>query len=158
MFLSETERQLYVQVLHRTKRDIDDIVSKGKSIKKYNVLFTAILKMRMLCNTGTFSRTSASEGFLDGTQKKETGCERCAAPKDEDSALLLMSSQFCPDCDRALGGSSPMPDLGSGLSGNSPLAGLSPAPEDRSTNPSGHSEKLSAVIQKIVKSDSDSKQ
>ncbi|KAK6227426.1 DNA repair protein rad5 [Colletotrichum tabaci] len=157
VFLSETERQLYVQVLHRTKRDIDDIVSKGKSIKKYNVLFTAILKMRMLCNTGTFSRPSASEGFLDGTQKKETGCERCAASKDEDSILLLMSSQFCPDCDRALGGSSPMPDLGSGLSGNSPLTGLSPAPEDRLTNTSGHSEKLSAVIQKIVTRNSDSK-
>ncbi|GJC92624.1 DNA repair protein rad5 [Colletotrichum higginsianum] len=157
VFLSETERQLYVQVLHRTKRDIDDIVSKGKSIKKYNVLFTAILKMRMLCNTGTFLRPSASEGFLAGTHKKETGCERCTATKDEDSALLLMSSQFCPDCDRALGVSSPMSDFMSGQSGNSPHVGLSPAPEDRLTLTSGHSEKLTAVIQKIVMSDSDSK-
>ncbi|TQN66145.1 DNA repair protein RAD5B [Colletotrichum shisoi] len=50
-----------------------------------------------------------------------------------------------------------MSDSVSGQGGNSPHVGLSPAPENRLTLTGGHSEKLAAVLQKILTSESDSK-
>ncbi|EQB58429.1 hypothetical protein CGLO_01330 [Colletotrichum gloeosporioides Cg-14] len=61
--MSQEEKKLYEQVLRQSKREIDDVVSKGKSIKKYNILFTAILRMRMLCNRGTFPKPANSQNL-----------------------------------------------------------------------------------------------
>ncbi|KAF4924071.1 DNA repair protein RAD5 [Colletotrichum viniferum] len=36
--MSQEEKQLYDLILRQSQREIDDIVSKGKSVKKYNVL------------------------------------------------------------------------------------------------------------------------
>uniref|UniRef100_L2GAP1 DNA repair protein rad5 n=1 Tax=Colletotrichum fructicola (strain Nara gc5) TaxID=1213859 RepID=L2GAP1_COLFN len=148
--LSLAERILYDQVLHRTKREIDDTVSKGKTIKKYNFLFTAILKMRMLCNSGTYSNYSGSHRYLRvDSQVKYTGCEQCAASKDEDATLLLAAFQFCPDCGRSLQISSPGSNPESSRDGNSPLPEFYPTPEERFTPSDVYSAKLFAVTNKI---------
>ncbi|KAK1851073.1 DNA repair protein rad5 [Colletotrichum chrysophilum] len=147
--MSQEEKQLYEQFLRQSKRDIDGVVSKGKSIKKYNILFTAILRMRMLCNSGTFSKPATSQKHLGDKQAKETGCEQCANFNDEDAALLLTTFQFCPDCGRSLQIASPGSNLGSSRGSNSPLPGYSPAPSDILSFSTGHSSKLSAVIERI---------
>ncbi|KAM0562876.1 hypothetical protein ACHAPJ_001716 [Fusarium lateritium] len=142
--LSTEERMLYQEILEQSRREIDEIVSGASSIKKYNILFTAILKMRILCNRGTLPASGPST-YLS-PQKSSAKCERCSEIS-EDSALLLESFSFCPDCDRPLHISSPYPE-----------SGLSPMPdysmgcetisqEAPSTNP--HSTKLSAVVNQI---------
>ncbi|KAH9238258.1 hypothetical protein K456DRAFT_1828223 [Colletotrichum gloeosporioides 23] len=153
--LSTAERQLYDRVLYRTKRKIDDEVNKGKSIKKYNVMFTAILNMRMLCNSGTFSKVSSYQRHLGIDQARETECEKCSETNDKDTKLLLADFQFCPDCGRPLQLSSPGPSLGSCQDGNSPVPELSPAPDEGSND---YSAKLSAVIERIITSKPTSKQ
>lgn len=147
--MSQEEKKLYEQVLRQSKREIDDVVSKGKSIKKYNILFTAILRMRMLCNTGTFPKPANSQKYLRHGQAKETGCEQCAVSNDEDTALLLTTFQFCPDCGRSLRVASPGSNTGSSRDSSSPLPGCSPAPSEILSFSTGHSAKLSAVLDRI---------
>ncbi|KAK1515576.1 uncharacterized protein CCOS01_12774, partial [Colletotrichum costaricense] len=149
VILSITERQLYDHVLHQTKREIDDTVSKGKSIKKYSILFTAILKMRMRCDSETFPKYSSSQRYLGDPQVENMGCEQCHTSRDEDAALLLASFQFCPDCGRSLQASSPGSNFGSSQDGNSPLPDLSPRREEKLITSTGCSAKLSAVMEKI---------
>ncbi|KAF3808323.1 DNA repair protein RAD5B [Colletotrichum gloeosporioides] len=147
--MSQEEKQLYDQILRQSKREIDDVVSKGKSIKKYNILFTAILRMRMLCNSGTFPKRANSQKLLGSDEARETGCEQCAAFNDEDAALLLTTFQFCPHCGRSLQIGSPGSHLGSNRGSNSPLPGYSPAPSEMLSFSTGHSSKLAAVIERI---------
>ncbi|KAL3293750.1 DNA repair protein rad5 [Colletotrichum asianum] len=147
--MSQEEKKLDEQVLQQSKREIDDVVSKGKSIKKYNILFTAILRMRMLCNSGTFPKPANSQKYLGDGQAKETGCEQCAVSNDEDTALLLTTSQFCPDCGRSLQFASPGSNTGSSRGSNSPLPGCSPALSEILSFSTGHSAKLSAVLDRI---------
>ncbi|KAF0323356.1 DNA repair protein rad5 [Colletotrichum asianum] len=147
--MSQEEKKLYEQVLQQSKREIDDVLSKGKSIKKYNILFTAILRMRMLCNSGTFPKPANPQKYLGDGQAKETGCEQCAVSNDEDTALLLTTFQFCPDCGRSLQFASPGSNTGSSRGSNSPLPGCSPAPSEILSFSTGHSAKLSAVLDRI---------
>ncbi|TRX94187.1 hypothetical protein FHL15_004955 [Xylaria flabelliformis] len=104
--LSSEERQLYDRILDKTRRQIDALVSKRDN-SACRKLFTAMLRMRMLCNLGTFSWVRASKGLL-GRRNLDIGCERCSA-SDEDTLLLLEGSSFCPDCQGPLGLSSPLP-------------------------------------------------
>ncbi|KAI0549689.1 SNF2 family N-terminal domain-containing protein [Xylaria curta] len=104
--LSSEERQLYDRILDNTRRQIDALVSKHDN-STCRRLFTAMLRMRMLCNLGTFSWARVSKGLL-GRRNLEIGCERCSST-DEDTLMLLEGSSFCPDCQRPLGLSSPLP-------------------------------------------------
>ncbi|KIL93375.1 hypothetical protein FAVG1_03355 [Fusarium avenaceum] len=52
---SPEEAKLYKAILEQSRREIDKLVSSAANIGRYNILFTAILKMRMLCNRGTLS-------------------------------------------------------------------------------------------------------
>lgn len=156
--MTQEEKHLYDQVLSQTKSEIDDMVSEGKSLKKYNVLFTAILRMRMLCNRGTFPKPNTLQKHLGGGQTKDTGCEQCDKSDDEDAALLLTAFQFCPDCGRSLQIASPGSNIGSNRGSNSLLLGYSPAPDDILSFSTGHSAKFSAVIERIVASGHASKQ
>ncbi|KAI0186161.1 SNF2 family N-terminal domain-containing protein [Xylaria flabelliformis] len=106
LHLSSEEQQLYDRILDKTRRQIDSLVSK-RDKSACNKLFTAMLRMRMLCNLGTFSWVRASKGLL-GRRNLDIGCERCSA-SDEDTLMLLEGSSFCPDCQRPLGLSSPLP-------------------------------------------------
>ncbi|GAW21806.1 hypothetical protein ANO14919_113310 [Xylariales sp. No.14919] len=109
--LSPEERRLYDHILHNTRRQIDSIVS-SRDARGSSKLFTAVLRMRMRCNLGTFSPAGASMILL-GRQSPEIGCQRCTTA-DEDSLVLLDNYSSCPDCGRPLSQSSPFPDpLGS---------------------------------------------
>lgn len=152
--LSIAERHLYDRVLRDTKREIDRKVNKGKSLKKYNILFSAILDMRMLCNSGTYSNVSTYQRHLRIAQTNETECEKCSTSNDKDTELLLTDFQFCPDCGRPLQISSPGPNLDSYQGGNSPMSELSPVSEESSNK---YSAKLSAVIERIIMSNCTSK-
>ncbi|KAI1740462.1 SNF2 family N-terminal domain-containing protein [Xylaria scruposa] len=103
---SSEERELYDRILDSTRRQIDLFVSKHDN-GTCRKLFTAMLRMRMLCNLGTFSWVRASKGLL-GRRHSNIGCERCSAT-DEDTLMLLEDSSFCPDCQRPLDLSSPLP-------------------------------------------------
>ncbi|RYC57351.1 hypothetical protein CHU98_g8859 [Xylaria longipes] len=105
--LSSEERQLYNQILNNTRRQIDSLVSKRDN-GTYSRLFTAMLRMRMLCNLGTFSWVGTSKAPLR-RRHLDIGCERCSAT-DEDTLMLLGDCSFCPDCQRPLSPSSPLPD------------------------------------------------
>ncbi|KAI0897379.1 SNF2 family N-terminal domain-containing protein, partial [Annulohypoxylon nitens] len=103
--LSPVEQRLYTQVLDETRRQIDCLVSKGDNIK-CSMLFTAIIKMRMICDLGTFSTASSRSGSL-GESDVEVGCERCSMVNDE-NLMLLSGCLVCPDCGRPLRLSDPL--------------------------------------------------
>lgn len=102
--LSSEEQRLYDAVLDNTRRQVDSLVSKGNKIK-CSTLFTAMIKMRMLCNQGTFSGVKDSVAS-PGRSHSEIRCERCSTT-DEDNIMLLDSCAFCPDCGRPLQAPSP---------------------------------------------------
>ncbi|KAF6806185.1 DNA repair protein rad5 [Colletotrichum musicola] len=156
---SDGEQQRYDDVLRQTRREMDNVVSQAKSIKKYNVLFTAILKLRMLCNTGTLPGATSTGKYLDSARQRDTGCERCTAATDEDSKLLLTAFQLCPDCERSLQIQSPRSEPNNRLSlgAYSPQPSLSPAPDTPSSFSEGHSEKLSCVTRNVLDSEPGSK-
>ncbi|KAJ4266325.1 hypothetical protein NW762_004309 [Fusarium torreyae] len=142
--LSTEERILYKRILEQSRREIDEIVSGTSNIKKYNVLFTTILKMRMLCDKGTLPASGAST-YLS-PQKPSAKCERCSEI-NEDDALLLESFSFCPDCDRPLHLSSPYAESGLSPRPDYSIGSETMSQEAPSTNP--HSTKLSAVVNQV---------
>ncbi|KAI0444887.1 SNF2 family N-terminal domain-containing protein [Xylaria telfairii] len=163
--LSSEERHLYDGILDKTRRQIDLLVSKSDN-NTCGKLFTAMLRMRMLCNLGTFPWVGASKGSLR-RRYLEIGCERCSTT-DEDTLMLLEGCSFCPDCERPLGVSSPLPDYvdgeGHGVGNSRPGGAMildkaachltvpkSPSPRD------GFSTKLNAVVQNVACSDLDDK-
>ncbi|KAF4980976.1 hypothetical protein FZEAL_3133 [Fusarium zealandicum] len=81
--LSPEEQGLYEGILTRSRREIDGIVSAVNNIKRYNVLFTAILKMRMLCNRGTLPALGTSS-YLS-PQNQAAKCERCSDISEDDA-------------------------------------------------------------------------
>ncbi|KAF4950907.1 hypothetical protein FSARC_13066 [Fusarium sarcochroum] len=134
------------ELCQTTPHEIDEVVSGTSNIKKYNILFTTILKMRMLCNKGTLPASGPST-YLS-PQKPSAKCERCSEI-NEDDALLLESFSFCPDCDRPLHLSSPHPELR-----------LSPMPDynmenemipQQASSVGPHSTKLSAVVNQVYR-------
>ncbi|KAK3502961.1 SNF2 family N-terminal domain-containing protein [Neurospora crassa] len=100
--LSDQEQRTYDAILSRTKWLLDDIVS-GKdtgTLKLYNVLFTATLKMRMMCNHGTLNPLWASADYLTPQHAEvDTSCERCSSLEND---VDFGDIQFCPNCRRPL--------------------------------------------------------
>ncbi|OTA54441.1 hypothetical protein K449DRAFT_454101, partial [Hypoxylon sp. EC38] len=155
--LSTRERHLYDLLLDETRRQIDSLVSEKDTVK-CNKLFTAMMKMRMLCNSGTFSSAGLSVSSL-GPQHREVGCERCSG-MDEDSVMLMNGWLLCPDCGRPLCISSPLPGSVDGERGGegdscgdsntimNQAARIISTHTD-SSSPSEFSTKLSAVVQNV---------
>lgn len=113
LYLSPAERKIYDQVLENARNQIDDMVSSGQNTR-CTKLFTALLRMRMICNTGTFNSTGTGN-FLTGRAftsvqgiAVQDHCERCSAT-DGDTLLLLSTCDVCPDCMRPLRQPSPSP-------------------------------------------------
>ncbi|KAF3765676.1 hypothetical protein M406DRAFT_257710 [Cryphonectria parasitica EP155] len=161
--ISPEERSLYDDILTKLRREVDDLVSTGHELRRYNKLFTAILKLRMLCNLGTFSIDQRAAS-LPGQKEHDVSCERCSA-SDEDITLLLRSFSFCPDCGQPLdfsssSGSYPSPSNSGMDSDKQSTDMLRPHPanpklrRDGSMTPSQQhfSTKLSAVVQNISES------
>lgn len=107
---SPAERSIYDQILDETRRQIDDIVSTGEK-GRCTKLFMALLRMRIICNMGTFPITRAVGFSMTSSQmglpsSVKNDCERCSAP-DEDTFMLLSTCEVCPDCMRPLHQQSP---------------------------------------------------
>jgi SNF2-related domain len=88
--LSTEEQILYSEILEMSKRALDDSICSKSKIKRYNCMFTAIIHLRMLCNLGTFYKTSASNSSSLGTagmdrsltglpMENEATCEMCSS-------------------------------------------------------------------------------
>lgn len=149
LHLSMREREVYDQVLDNTRRQIDELVSTGKNVR-CTKLFTALLRLRMICNLGTFSvanndETGANTSVLGRTNALSNQCERCST-LDEDTLMLLSTCEVCPDCTRPLHQRSPSPLLQSiGRQENPPLASVPTA-----TDQQGFSTKLNAVVNNVA--------
>lgn len=146
LYLSPPERQDYDGVLDNARRQIDDMVSNDKYTGvRCTKLFTALLRMRMMCNTGTYALIQEPQDMLTSLPFLKPGdlqsqCERCSAA-DGDTLMLLSTCEVCPDCMRPLHQRSP-----------SPFTPLPSLLEDvaGSSNGRGFSTKLEAVVQKLV--------
>ncbi|KAH6975002.1 SNF2 family N-terminal domain-containing protein [Ilyonectria sp. MPI-CAGE-AT-0026] len=166
--LADKERLVYNSILKKCARDIDDLVSTKAKIKKYHILFAAIMKLRRLCNHGTFSSAQISHSTtFQNSADDERDCDFCSGD-DEDELALLSNNEFCTECGRRLSSTSRGPEskslgLGSGASapswdgdpnGSQPNSQgfLSPGP-----TPQGLSTKLLAVVKNLEKSPPGSK-
>ncbi|KAH6848230.1 SNF2 family N-terminal domain-containing protein [Chaetomium sp. MPI-CAGE-AT-0009] len=98
--LQERERMLYNRIMVQCAREIDDSVSAQVKIKKYSVLFTAMTKLRRLCNNGTLPTLPTTNATLEGDLASE-GCEFCSGT-DEDRLELVMQDEICSTCGRQL--------------------------------------------------------
>lgn len=146
LYLSPPEREAYDGVLDNARRQIDDMVSSGKHAGiRCSKLFTALLRMRMMCNTGTHAPIQEPQSMLTSQShlKPESllsQCERCSAA-DGDTLMLLSTCEVCPDCMRPLHQRSP-----------SPLSGPASGREDVAVSAKGKefSTKLEAVVGRLV--------
>lgn len=112
LHLSPAERSIYDKVLDNTRGQIDDMVSTGAA-GRCTKLFTALLRLRMICNMGTFSCTKAADPPTTSSHLELKGslkgdCERCYTT-DQDTLMLLSTCDVCPDCKRPLHQRSPSP-------------------------------------------------
>ncbi|KAL2272438.1 hypothetical protein FJTKL_06561 [Diaporthe vaccinii] len=146
LYLSPPERQAYDGVLDDARRQIDDMVSSGKHAGvRCSKLFTALLRMRMMCNTGTYASIQGSQDMLTSLSPLKlesllSQCERCSAA-DGDTLMLLSTCEVCPDCMRPLRQRSP-----------SPISSLASRLEDVAASAKGRecSTKLEAVVGMLV--------
>ncbi|KAK3984615.1 SNF2 family N-terminal domain-containing protein [Cladorrhinum sp. PSN332] len=152
---SPEEQTLYQRTLDQARREIDEVVSKRSgTLKKYNILFQAIVKIRMLCNHGTLPSSSTTPSQLTLPEQEVNVCEMCMT-NDEDFSVLLESYSFCPDCGRSLRGSTLSPYAPSSPAGStsSSLGGLT---RDMATLTSPgcilFSTKLSGVVHNVATS------
>ena len=106
--LSTMERLQYDRTLRQARHDIDAIVSDGTNshrAQRYTQLFTFIMRLRMLCNNGTYSpKTTPSSPGLGASHSTMTsglymstdlGCDICG---DRESSDLIKDFEFCPSC------------------------------------------------------------
>lgn len=146
LYLSPPEREVYDGVLENARRQIDDMVSSSKHAGvRCSKLFTALLRMRMICNTGTYASTQDPRGTLTSQSllkpnSLQSLCERCSAT-DGDTLMLLSTCEVCPDCMRPLHQRSP-----------SPLSSLASCLENVAVSANGRelSTKLEAVVGRLV--------
>ena len=98
--LSQAEGHRYRETLEQARYDIDVMVSSDQPAPKFTKLFTALLKLRMLCNHGTFLDRSSQPGKTPDLRiGKEIGCDIC---RDQDSSDLMKDLNICPACARLL--------------------------------------------------------
>ncbi|KAI1808972.1 SNF2 family N-terminal domain-containing protein [Daldinia bambusicola] len=155
------EQRCYDNLLDEARRETDSLVSKGIEMRT-SKLFTAMLKLRILCNLGTFRPTSKDILLTELEQSYlEIGCEYCKSSSD-DMRLLLDGCPACSYCGKPLyrPRSRPKPnskqksDTGSISDGaNTPYRELSQTPmEQRDFYPGeGNSTKLSAVVENVAR-------
>ncbi|OTB05739.1 hypothetical protein M426DRAFT_259935 [Hypoxylon sp. CI-4A] len=138
LHFSPEEDHIYRALLNKTRREIDALVSTGENIK-CNKLFTAMLRMRMLCNLGTSFSESSYESL--GQDQLKARCGRCS-----DSVTLLSNVLSCPECGRPLSPSSPLPGtIDIDTTANETVEAIDLHP----TAQNGFSTKLQAVVQNI---------
>ncbi|KAK3396766.1 SNF2 family N-terminal domain-containing protein [Sordaria brevicollis] len=154
--LSGDEQKAYETILSTARRALDDIVSSADKTKKsknekMTVLFTALTKLRRLCDLGTLPPIVSVPGNTgQSPEDSDILCELCSSG-DLDRSLMLKDEQFCPDCSRPLRSQNPAKNTGY----------LTPAclpdiANDRAMSPlvlsmnDGHSTKLLKVRDNVV--------
>lgn len=158
--LSPAEQTIYDRVMDDTRQQIDDIVSTGAT-GRCTKLFTALLRMRMICNLGTFPLTRAADfsttfSHLGLSSSLKHDCERCST-MDEDTLMLLSTCEVCPDCKRPLHQRSPSPlpratfgPKNSESEDAGAMFGVLADTFEGSTQQEGFSTKLAAVVQNVA--------
>lgn len=166
--LQEDERALYDGVTAQCGRDIDITVSSRTRVKKYAILFTAIMKLRRLCNLGTFARSPTTNSTAmtgSGIEDEHKGCDFCSGA-DEDRADLINQESCCPECGMQLSlttdSGAPPPEVITGpgdTSSRHPLPPQNRAASDRRSRTLGDgvSTKLQAVIDRLDQTEFGSK-
>lgn len=108
--LSQTEQSLYNKLLEETKRDMDTFVGRKFTVQqRYTRLFTAILRLRMLCDQGTFcvrtrsslspmpySLLGSSTGFM---LESDFSCDFY---RSDESIEMTKDGEFCSNSSRPL--------------------------------------------------------
>jgi len=93
----DTERILAIAECRRKMEDIMGLGGgRSEAPKKYNVMFAAMMRLRLLCNNGTFRRAATADNAGDQprTEDPDNGlCEQCA-----DSEMAQSAEEFCPQC------------------------------------------------------------
>ncbi|KAK4174664.1 SNF2 family N-terminal domain-containing protein [Triangularia setosa] len=98
--LQADERDTYNGILKQCEWDIDTQVSSQAKIKKYGILFAAIMKLRRLCNHGTHPVVSNKLLGVDvtGDEDIDEGCSLCKGNGED--KLDLGGGEICPLCGR----------------------------------------------------------
>ncbi|KAK0728766.1 SNF2 family N-terminal domain-containing protein [Lasiosphaeria miniovina] len=104
VMLRPEERLVYDGILDKCASGLDNVASSRVKIKKYSILFTAIMKLRRLCNHGTFpvSRRGLASVFPAAPNADdEQDCDFYSGA-DEDSLELAITAGLCPQCGKDL--------------------------------------------------------
>ncbi|KAI1345777.1 SNF2 family N-terminal domain-containing protein [Xylaria sp. FL0043] len=178
--LKDRELQLYEDTLSMCKREFEEIANMRSSKKKFCVLFATIMRLRRLCNHGSFqggnytlevrkpqSRNRGSKGIEpDGLE--EVSCAYCYSD-NADAGTNSDALDVCPGCSRVFDNRPKISSISltpTATPGDDALSpdrryGELPCPIVTTTSLSGEeagfSSKLNAVIDNIQKSPATSK-
>ncbi|KAI1360826.1 SNF2 family N-terminal domain-containing protein [Xylaria arbuscula] len=175
--LTKGEQQAYEDVLSAAKKEYDTIVDMRSTRKKYCLLFATTMKLRRLCNHGTFAHSRLSNELLSpnwnprGRNTDKNSIEEklpCAYCYDDEENFSMYDTtlEVCPECSRVLenraeGASSAAT---SDSESNSSRRGLGKTtrpiqpPKSPLKMASGFSSKCNAVVDNIIGSLAISKQ
>jgi len=103
VILTPVERSLHDDILKTCAYNMDDATSsKAGKIKRYSILFTAIMKLRRACNHGTFlDHAPNSSSVATPSTETELDCDSCGGD-DEVKLGLADNAGVCSDCGRCL--------------------------------------------------------
>lgn len=115
--LSPTEEEIYTKIGEESRMEIEAAVSVHKATKAYSSVLRALLRLRLLCNNGTYQsdtlKTSSpsipiesSDGFLSFQESSQVTCAYCSKPilflgisEDPSSAYLTSCNHLiCAEC------------------------------------------------------------
>lgn len=98
--LSPAEKSRYSQILASHKKAIDDTVCGRKSSEAYRTIFQALLKLRMLCNHGTFQTDDrdGTDKTLAILQEGTASCAYCSEDITSDGAKEDSVAGQLPAC------------------------------------------------------------
>lgn len=93
----DTER---IRAVAECRRKMEDVMGlaggRSEAPKKYNVMFAAMMRLRLLCNNGTFRRAATADNAGDQPRAEDPDsglCEQCA-----DWEMAQSAEEFCPQC------------------------------------------------------------
>ncbi|KAH7211217.1 SNF2 family N-terminal domain-containing protein [Fusarium oxysporum] len=107
---TETEKSMFTSILDQCREDFDKMAGKEGSSKKSNILFSAVMKLRRVCNHGAIPISACSskctnqlivpktKGKASRSPSAEPVCEFC--DERTGNADLLGGLDSCPMCGR----------------------------------------------------------
>lgn len=115
--LSPTEEEIYARIGEEAKLEIESAISVHKTTKAYSSILRALLRLRILCNNGTYQTDSLkassssipielSDDFLSFHRNSQATCEYCSKAirflgisEDPNSAYLTSCKHLiCAEC------------------------------------------------------------